>query len=252
MRHLFKRTVLAMGAASMGLILLATGVPAAQAETQVSTQPDPRAASVTPAASPATLLPVPGHPNVVGWRAANFPAQRAGLSAVYIAPIQIQMAPDSPYHDLAPDELARLNQQFRTTVAAQLPTGLTLVPAPQPDAMRIEITLAGAEMKKDGFNPLNYTPVGFLLSHAKAAAGVSKVAVRQMEVGVRAYDGTGAPLWALTIRPLGQPADPGSALDPADADPTRVPMTPVRLDQMPGYLAAKVAQFPTLIEALPS
>lgn len=235
----------AAGAIWLGLTLLAaSGVQAAT--------PDAASAAVVYAAADTVQVPVPGHSNATGWRAADFARRRAGLTTVYVAPIQLCAAADSPSHDLSPDQRALLDQQFRSALAARLPAGLTLVSSPRADSLRIEVKLADAEMKKAGFNPLNYTPIGFLVSHAKAAAGVSKVTVQGMRVAIRAADPDGAMLWALTIRPLGQPADPGSALDPADADPTRVPMTPVRLDQMPGYLADKAAELPAWVQALPS
>ncbi len=231
------------GAIWLGLALLAAS--AGRAATR-----DAAAAACASAGN--AQVPVPGHSNVTGWRAADFARRRAGLTTVYVAPIQLCAAADASYHNLSHDQRALLDRQFRAALAARLPGGLTLVSSPRADSLRIEVRLADAEMKTAGFNPFNYTPIGFLVSQAKAAAGVSNVTVQGMRVLIRAADPDGALLWALTIRPLGQPADPGSALDPADADPTRVPMTPLRLDQMPGYLADKAAELPAWVQALPS
>ncbi len=247
MRNKVKARTATAAAVWMGLALLVSA-PSVRAQTPDVAAPISVAHAVTDPAQ----VPVPGHPNATGWRAADFSQRRAGLATLYIAPIQVRAAADSPYHDLSPDQWGQLDQQFRGALASRLPAGLTLVSSPQADSLRIDVTLTDAEMKKAGFNLLNYTPVGFLVSHAKAAVGVSKVTVQGMRVGIRAADPSGTTLWALTIRPLGHPADPGSALDPADADPTRVPMTPVRLDQMPDYLAGKAAQLPAWVQALPS
>jgi hypothetical protein len=207
--------------------------------------------AATHAVSPAPQLnPVPGHPNAQGWINRDFRLHRMGLHTLYIEPIEVQSAADSPYRDLSPEELATLNQQFRLAVAAQLPPDLKLVAAPQPDSMLVNIVLQHSEMKKDGFHLRNYTPIGFLVSHAKAAVGVSKISFERMLVNVNAYNSAGDALFVLTMKPQGIPADPGSALTPADADPNQVPMSPVRLDQMPTYLAAKVAKFQTALQAL--
>jgi len=203
-----------------------------------------------PALPGVSLHPVPGHQNAQGWLSTQFQQQRATLHTVYVAPIQVEVAADSAYKDLAPEELAALNQAFQQALVKQLPTDMQLVTTPQADSMRIEITLQRSEIKKAGFRLLNYTPVGFLVNHAKTAAGVSKVSFQGMVVAVRGFDPAGRPLLALDMKPQGVPADPGSALNPADADPNQVPMTPVRLDQMPGYLAAKTPQFRQALAAL--
>lgn len=198
------------------------------------------------------LHPVPGFGNAQGWLATDFDQRRPTLHTLYLEPIEVQAAADSSYRDLAPDELAALDRQFHAALVAQVPPGLTLVAAPQPDSIRVRVTLQQSEMKKDGFHLLNLTPIGFLVSHAKTAVGVSKVSFVRMVVGVRAYDSHGNALLALEMKPQGIPADPGSALDPAAADPDRVPMSPVRLDQLPTYLAAKTSRFRQALHALES
>jgi len=198
------------------------------------------------------MNPVPGHANALGWVNPDFLSRRTSMHTIYVAPIEVQAAVDSPYRNLSPNELAELNQQFRAALAVQMPPGMKLVSEPQPDSMTVDLALKQSEMKKDGFHLRNYTPFGFLIRHAKTAVGVSKVSFVNMRVDVEAYDAQGVPLLALNIKPQGHPADPGSALNPADTDPNQVPMTPVRLDQMPAYLAAKTPQFQAALRAMSS
>jgi len=243
-RKYFVLMAVVAGTCQLPLTAAAQGVPTSPV---VLAAP---AASVPTSLSGVSLRPVPGHPNAQGWLNPDFRVRRTSLHTLYIEPIEVQAAADSAYRDLSPNELAELNLHFREKLAAQLPPGLTLVAAPQPDSMLVNVALMQSEMKKDGFHLRNLTPFGFVISHAKAAAGVSKVSFASMLVGVKVSDPQGQPLLALTIKPQGIPADPGSALNPADADPNQVPMSPVRLDQMPAYLAAKTGKIEAVLQAL--
>lgn len=205
-----------------------------------------------PASRDPQLSPVPGHANAQGWLSPDFRSRRATLHTLYVESIAVRSAPDSPYRDLSPNELATLNRDFGTELATHLPPDLKLVSAPQPDSMLVNVTLDQSEMKKDGFHLRNLTPFGFLISHAKTAAGVSKIMFERMVVDVRASDANGALLFVLDMKPQGIPADPASALTPAEADPNQVPMSPVRLDQMPAYLAAKTPKLQSALQALAS
>ena len=246
--HLNRKSLISlvalMGACQLPLSALAQDAPNYTHSSQARTLSRPASSNGM------ALTPVPGHGNAQGWVSPDFVSRRTGMHTIYVAPIEVQAAADSAYRDLSPNELAELNLHFREKLAAQLPPGLTLVAAPQPDSMLVNVALMQSEMKKDGFHLRNLTPFGFVISHAKAAAGVSKVSFASMLVGVKVSDPQGQPLLALTIKPQGIPADPGSALNPADADPNQVPMSPVRLDQMPAYLAAKTGKIEAVLQAL--
>jgi len=247
--HLNRKSLISlvalMGACQLPLSALAQDAPNYTHSSQARTLSRPASSNGM------ALTPVPGHGNAQGWVSPDFVSRRTGMHTIYVAPIEVQAAADSQYLNLSPDELAELNRHFRVALAAQLPPGMKLVSEPQPDSMTVNLALKQGEMKKDGFHLLNW-PVGFLISHAKAAAGVSKVSFANMVVNVEAYDAQGVPLLALNMRPQGIPADPGSALNPADADPNQVRMSPVRLDQMPAYLAGTTPQFQAALRALTS
>jgi hypothetical protein len=254
-RKYFLLCALGLALGQLALTVAAQNVAPTQMPPDVTSQgasqlTSQAAATMSAMPSVQQLRSVPGHPNAEGWINPDFRLHRMGLHTLYIEPIKVQAAADSPYRDLSPSELATLNQQFRIAVAGQLPPNLKLVAAPQPDSMLVGIVLQHSEMKKDGFHLRNYTPIGFLVSHAKAAVGVSKISFERMRVEVNAHNSAGTALFVLNLKPQGIAADPGSALTPADADPNQVPMSPVRLDQMPTYLAAKVAKFQMALQAL--
>ena len=68
------------------------------------------AENLIPASVP--LTPIMQFPGTTGYIAADYDARRAMLHSVYIAPIEIFLAPDSPYKGIEPGQMAELTNAF--------------------------------------------------------------------------------------------------------------------------------------------
>jgi hypothetical protein len=105
-----------------------------------------------------------------------FRAEGASLGKygkVAIAPVEIWLAPDSPYKGVSPDELKLIADQFRAQLRKALEPAYPVVESPGADVLGLRVAIANVKLTKKGRSLLNYTPVGFAVYTVKDAAGAN-------------------------------------------------------------------------------
>jgi hypothetical protein len=117
------------------------------------------------------LRPDADRPGAMVHRAEG--ASLAKYGKVAIAPIEIWLAPDSPYKGISPDELKLIADQFRVQLRKALEPDYPVVESPGPDVLGLRLAIANVRMAKKERSLLNYTPVGFAVYTVKDAAGAN-------------------------------------------------------------------------------
>ena len=165
----------------------------------------------------------------------DYDAQRARLHSVYIAPMEIFLAPDSPYKGIEPEQMAALTRAFSDALRENVLKSANVVDTPQPDSMILQPALTDVRLTKRSLRLRDLTPVGAAINGVKRVAGISKVSLTTLTVqavGV-APDSDGA-LFAINNPP-----------PPGDAEPE-----PVRLDQVPALLDKKAERLRAAFTAI--
>ncbi|HEY3597962.1 MAG TPA: DUF3313 family protein [Paraburkholderia sp.] len=184
-----------------------------------------------------TLTPVKQFPGTTGYIAPDYTAQRARLHSVYIAPIEIFLAPDSPYKGIDPAEMAQVTTTFAQLLTQDVMKDMTVVSAPQPDSLIVQIALTDVRLKKQGFRLRNLTPVGVAINGVKRVAGISKISFTTMTVQAIGASGDNETLlFAINNPPLSGDSAPDS----------------VRLDEVPKVLGVKAQNLKAAFEAIRS
>jgi hypothetical protein len=173
------------------------------------------------------LTPIVQFPGTTGYIAPDYDARRAQLHSVYIAPIEIFLAPDSPYKGIEPEEMAQLTSAFANAVREDVLKSANVVDTPQADSMILQIALTDVRLKKRSLKLRDLTPVGAAINGAKRVAGISKISFTTMTVqAVGIVPDTDVALFAINNPP--PPGDAGQE--------------PVRLDEVPALLDEKAAR----------
>jgi hypothetical protein len=90
---------------------------------------------------------------------------------IMIDPMEIWYAPDSKYKGIKPDELKALADAFRESLVSALEPTYPVVSKPGPDVLRLRIAITNVYVKKKKKSILSFTPVGLVVTGAKALAG---------------------------------------------------------------------------------
>jgi hypothetical protein len=180
------------------------------------------------------LTPVAQFPGTRGYMAPDYAAQRARLHSVYLVPIEIFLAPDSPYKGIDPEEMAQVTRTFAQILTQEVMKDMTVVDTPRADSLILQIALTDVRLEKQGFRLRNLTPVGIAINGVKRVAGVSKISFRTM-----------------TVQAIGASGDNETLLFAID-NPPRPGDVPnaVRLDEIPKALAAKAQNLKAAFEAI--
>jgi hypothetical protein len=181
------------------------------------------------------LVPVAQFPGTSGYLAPDYPAQRARLHSVYIAPIEVFLAPDSPYKGIDPAEMAQVTQAFAQILTQDVMQNMTVVSAPQPDSLILQIALTDVRLEKQGFRLRNLTPVGMAINGVKRVAGISKISFKTM-----------------TVQAIGASGDNETLLFAIDNPPRPGDTAPesVRLDEVPKVLGTKAQNLRAAFDAI--
>jgi hypothetical protein len=181
------------------------------------------------------LGPVAQIPGSTGYIAPDYDTRRAALHSVYLAPIEIFLAPDSPYKGIEPTQMAALTAAFTDILRENVLQNANVVDTPQPDSMVVQIALTDVRLTKRSFRPRDITPVGIVINGVKRVAGVSKVSLQTMTVQALGVSPDGETL----LFAINNPPPPG------DAGPE-----PLRLDEVPGVLGAKAERLKSVFLAI--
>jgi Protein of unknown function (DUF3313) len=181
------------------------------------------------------LAPVAQFPGTSGYLAPDYTAQRARLHSVYIAPIEVFLAPDSPYKGIDPSEMVQVTNAFAQILTQDVMKDMTVVDAPRPDSLILQIALTDVRLDKQGFRLRNLTPVGMAINGVKRVAGISKISFKTMTVQAIGASGDNETL----LFAIDNPPRPG------DAAPE-----PVRLDEVPKALGAKAQNLRAAFDAI--
>jgi uncharacterized protein DUF3313 len=180
------------------------------------------------------LTPVAQFPGTKGYMAPDYRAQRAQLHSVYLAPIEVFLAPDSPYKGIDPDEMVQVTHTFVQILTQEVMKDMTVVDTPGPDSLILQIALTDVRLEKQGFRLRNLTPVGIAINGVKRVAGISKISFKTMTVqAIGAFGDNETLLFAID-----NPPKPGEVEDS------------VRLDEIPRVLATKAQNLKAAFEAI--
>jgi hypothetical protein len=180
------------------------------------------------------LTPVTQFPGTTGYMAPDYPAQRARLHSVYLAPIEVFLAPDSPYKGIDPEEMVQVTHTFAQILTQEVIKDMTVVDTPRPDSLILQIALTDVRLEKQGFRLRNLTPVGVAINGVKRVAGISKISFKTMTVQAIGASGDNETL----LFAIDNPPRPGD-----------VPES-VRLDEIPKVLATKAQNLKAVFEAI--
>jgi hypothetical protein len=181
------------------------------------------------------LVPVVQFPGTTGYIAPDYDTRRAALHSVYLAPIEIFLAPDSPYKGIEPTQMAALTSAFADILRDEVLNNANVVDTPQPDSMVVQIALTDVRLAKRSFRPRDITPVGIVINGVKRVAGISKVSLTTMTVQALGLSPDGETL----LFAINNPPPPG------DAEPE-----PVRLDEVPALLGKKAKRLQSAFVAI--
>jgi hypothetical protein len=181
------------------------------------------------------LAPVAQFPGTRGYLAPDYPAQRARLHSVYIAPIEVFLAADSPYKGIDPAEMAQVTHAFAQILTQDVMKDMTVVDTPQPDSLILQIALTDVRLEKQGFRLRNLTPVGMAINGVKRVAGISKISFKAMTVQAIGASGDNETL----LFAIDNPPQPGEAAPES-----------VRLDEVPKVLGMKAQNLRAAFEAI--
>jgi hypothetical protein len=179
------------------------------------------------------LTPIAQFPGTKSYMAPDYRAQRARLHSVYLAPIEVFLAPDSPYKGIDPEEMAQVTRTFAQILTQDVMKDMTVVDTPQPDSLILQIALTDVRLEKQGFRLRNLTPVGIAINGVKRVAGVSKISFKTMTVQAIGASGDNETL----LFAIDNPPRPGDVQES------------VRLDEIPKLLAAKAQTLKAAFEA---
>lgn len=197
------------------------------------------------------LKPIPGHPETLRYIASDYRRERAKFTAIYIAPIEIWVAPDSPYQGLTADDAAALTTHFKQAFAKDIDNSIKIVDQPERQALTVRIALTNVELKHARFKLLQLTPVGAVVTGIKYVAGVSKVSVQHMVVQAEALEPENdKPLFAVVNYPLAQELSTQTTSVNHGENPA--PDEPVRLDQLADLLATHAQRLQRTLLDLPA
>ncbi|MFK4446321.1 hypothetical protein ABH944_006602 [Caballeronia udeis] len=191
------------------------------------------AGNLIPASVP--LTPVVQFPGTTGYIAPDYDARRAMLHSVYIPPIEIFLAPDSPYKGIEPEQMAELTTAFSNALRENVLKTANVVDTPQPDSMILHIALTDVRLTRRSLRLRDLTPIGAAIDGAKRVAGVSKVSLTTLTVQAIGV----APDSDIALFAINNPPPPGSA------EPE-----PVRLDQVPALLEKKAERLRAAFTAI--
>jgi hypothetical protein len=180
------------------------------------------------------LTPVAQFPGTKGYMAPDYTAQRARLHSVYLVPIEVFLAPDSPYKGIDPEEMAQVTRTFAQILTQEVMKDMTVVDTPQPDSLILQIALTDVRLEKQGFRLRNLTPVGIAINGVKRVAGISKISFKTMTVQAIGASGDNETL----LFAIDNPPRPGDAQES------------VRLDEIPKVLATKAQNLRAAFQAI--
>src|ERR1700761_507723 len=180
------------------------------------------------------LTPVAQFPGTRGYMAPDYAAQRARLHSVYLVPIEVFLAADSPYKGIDPDEMAQVTHTFAQILTQEVMKDMTVVDTPRADSLILQIALTDVRLEKQGFRLRNLTPVGIAINGVKRVAGISKISFKTMTVQAIGASGDNETL----LFAIDNPPRPGDAQES------------VRLDEIPKVLATKAQNLRAAFQAI--
>jgi hypothetical protein len=181
------------------------------------------------------LTPVGQFAGTTAYMAPDYTQRRAALRTVYIAPIEIFLAPDSPYRGIERTEMLGLTTAFSDIIRRDLLPQMRVVDTPQADSLILRLALTDVRQTKRGHRLRELTPVGLVVDGVKRVAGVSKVS-----------------LTTITVQAIGETGDDETLLFAIDNPPAPGANTPepVRLDEVPTLLDQKAQRIHQVFVAL--
>ncbi|MBO9356648.1 DUF3313 family protein [Bordetella petrii] len=184
------------------------------------------------------LRAVPGTPGLSRYVSSEFAAQRQRITGVYLAPIEVWLAPDSPYKGLTAVDVAALTTAFRQEFLKDPSRRYPVVDQPGPDTMVVRIALIDVMLTKPRTRLLGYTPVGLVVRAVQAAEGISPALVDRLGYLTEATLGVGGPtLFAVRLDGVNHATPAGDQKQ--------------KLDQLPAQIAQQAKRLRATLEALP-
>ncbi|MBV7484299.1 DUF3313 family protein [Bordetella sp. BOR01] len=183
------------------------------------------------------LHPVPGTPGLSRYISPQFAKQRERITGIYLAPIEVWLAPDSPYKGLTATDVAALTVSFRQEFLKDPSRRYPVVDKPGPDTMVVRIALIDVMLTEPHTRLLGYLPVGLAVRAIRAAEGISPALVDRLGYQTEATFGVGGPtLFAVQLKsthPVTQAGDQKQ-----------------KLDQLPGQIAQQAKRLRATLEAI--
>jgi len=137
---------------------------------------------------------VPGTPGLSRYVSPQFAEQRQRVTGIYLLPIEVWLAPDSPYKGLTATDVAALTTAFRQELLKDPSRRYPVVDRPGPDTMVVRVALTDIMLTKPRTRLLGYTPVGLMVRAVKAAEGISPALVDRLGYQTEATLGVGGPI----------------------------------------------------------
>lgn len=183
------------------------------------------------------LHAVPGSPGLARYVNPQLSAQRQHITGVYLAPIEVWLAPDSPYKGLTATDVATLTTSFRQEFLKDPSRRYPVVDQPGPHTMVVRVALTDVMLTAPRTRLLGYTPVGLVVRAIKAAEGISPALVDRLGYQTEATLGVGGPiLFAVRLENAHPVASSGDQKQ--------------KLDQLPAQIAQQAKRLRATLEAL--
>lgn len=115
------------------------------------------------------LQPVPAPDGIKAYRYVRPGVNRDAYTAVMIEPVIIRQDPADKM--LSSQVIADTRLALQAAMRKRLGEHLTLVDRPGPGTVRVEVSISGAQVEKEGFKPRNLLPISAVIAVASRAAG---------------------------------------------------------------------------------
>ena len=183
------------------------------------------------------LHAVPGEPGLLRYVSPQFAQHRDHIKSLYLPPIEVWLAPDSPYKGLTATDIESLTASFRQALLKDPSRRYQIVDQPGADTMVVRIALTNVMLTTPQTRLLGYTPVGLAVRAMRAAEGISPALVDYLDYQAEGTLGVGGPL-LFAVRLNGQ--------RPANAATGQKE----KLNQLPSQIALQAQRLRATLEAI--
>lgn len=162
------------------------------------------------------LKPLAGSATDQRYIAPGAKAKVTAYKSIMIDQPVIFLAPDSPYKAMKPSIMTALAEAVRSSLTDALSDSYSIVEEAGPDVLFIGVALTDLNVKKKGFNPLAFTPVGLVVTGVASASAsklnhaVKHLNLKQAKIEIKILDSQSGELLGESIRTRGGKANPES------------------------------------------